>query len=215
MSKEMIKTQQRIFDAACQLFAEHGFEKVNVRDIAEKANSNLGSIYYYYDSKESLYVEVFRSVYDLKNALTYDVLIAREPAVLETPQGKAYAIQRVVFDYFHRHVFTPEEWRRKLILRELRDQSEIFCRLVEDVIKEESEKMIQFYYLLAPHGSQAEAYYWSRLPDTQGLYHFMTNRIIERYCDQAFVEELSRTIVKNTAKLMISLLELPIPGMLE
>lgn len=215
MAKVQMTTQQRIFKAACQLFSEQGFEKVSIRAIAEKAKSKLGSIYYYYENKETLYLEVFRNVYDLQNALTYDVLLTKEPLVLDTPEGKAYAIQRVVFDYFHRHIFTPEEWRKKLILRELYSQSPIFFQLVEEVLGEEAKKMMEFYYLLSPDGTPCEAYYWSHLPDTQGLYYLMSSRAIEKYHDKKFLEELSQTIIKNTTKLMISLLHLPIPGMLE
>lgn len=213
--KHSVQTRQRILDAACMLFAEHGYDAVTIRAIAERAKSKLGSIYYYFDSKESLYVEVFRQLYDLKNALTYDVLLEKEPMVLDTPDGKAYAIQRIMFDYFRRHVFAPEEWKRKLIVRELFDHSPIFFRLVEEVLKDESEKMTRFYFLLSPNASMVEAYYWSHLPDTQGLYYLMASGAIEQYFDHAFMEELGRTIVKRTTCQMISMLGLPVPEMLK
>lgn len=215
MMKHSANTRQRILEAACHLFSEDGFDNVTTRAIAERAESKLGSIYYHFESKEALYVEVFRQVYDLDHALTYDVLLAREPMVLDTPEGKAYAIQRIVFDYFHRHVFTVEEWRKKLISRELYDRSSIFYQLVEDVLKDEVEKMIRFYYLLSPDASEAEAYYWAHLPDTQGLYYFMAGRVISGHGSSSLTEELSRIVPKNTAKLMISMLNLPIPAMLE
>lgn len=215
MSKFQTTVQQRIFEAACQLFSEHGYENVSIRTIAEKAKTKLGSIYYYYESKETLYLEVFRQAYDIKNALTYDVLLAREPMVLDSSEGKAYAIQRIVFDYFHRHIFAPEEWRRKLIMQALYDQSPMFFQLVKEVLNEEFQKMTQFYYLLSPDGSSTEAYYWSHFPASQGLYYLLSSRTIEKNHDQKFVEELCQTAIKNTAKIMISLINLPIPGMLE
>lgn len=215
MAKESEKTKERIFNAAYRLFAEHGYENVSIRAIADMAETKLGSIYYHFESKELLYFEVFVGAYDLTNALTYDVLLEREPQVLDTPEGKSYAIQRVVFDYFQRHIFTPEPWRRKFILRELFLQTPIFFRLVEEILDSESQKMLQFYHVLRPDGSKAEAHYWSHLPDTQGLYYLMSSSAIEKYQSQEFMTDLSQTIVKSTAKLMISMLDLPIPAMLE
>lgn len=50
----------RIQDAATKLFAEHGFEGVSVRDIASEAGVTVGSINYYFGSKDSLYQECGR-----------------------------------------------------------------------------------------------------------------------------------------------------------
>ena len=44
----------RIQDAATRLFAEHGFDGVSVRDIAAAADVTVGSINYYFGSKDSL-----------------------------------------------------------------------------------------------------------------------------------------------------------------
>jgi len=50
----------RIQDAATRLFAEHGFDGVSVRDIAQSAGVTVGSINYYFGSKDSLYEECGR-----------------------------------------------------------------------------------------------------------------------------------------------------------
>ncbi len=50
----------RIQDAATDLFAERGFEGTSVRDIAQRADVTVGSINYYFGSKDSLYQECGR-----------------------------------------------------------------------------------------------------------------------------------------------------------
>lgn len=50
----------RIQDAATRLFAEHGFEGISVRDIAQEAGVTVGSINYYFGTKDSLYQECGR-----------------------------------------------------------------------------------------------------------------------------------------------------------
>ena len=38
------ETRQRLLDAAARLFAEHGFEKVTVRDICKEAGANVAAV---------------------------------------------------------------------------------------------------------------------------------------------------------------------------
>ena len=48
-------TRERILDAALQVFSERGFEGAKTREIAARADTNLGLIKYYFDSKEKLW----------------------------------------------------------------------------------------------------------------------------------------------------------------
>ena len=215
MDNTPTKTRDRILAKACLLFAEHGYDSVTTRQIAAESGVRHGSLRHHFTSKEALYTEVFRKVYDLDNALTYDVLLQKEPMVLDTPEGKAYAIQRIVFDYFQRHIFIPEQWRRQLIHRELTNLSSMFCRQVDEALKEERAKMLDFYYVLCPDGTRADAFHWANLPDTQGLYYFMVRHIIERDYDEDFKLELNKAVMTKTARIMVSLLDLPIPPLLK
>lgn len=52
--------QDRLLDAAEELFCEHGFGDTSVRKIAAVANCNIASVNYYFGSKENLYIELWR-----------------------------------------------------------------------------------------------------------------------------------------------------------
>lgn len=52
--------QERLLDAAEELFCECGFEGASIRDIAASANCNIASVNYYFGGKEKLYTEVWR-----------------------------------------------------------------------------------------------------------------------------------------------------------
>jgi AcrR family transcriptional regulator len=54
------KVRVRLLNSAEELFCEHGFDGVSVRDIAASADCNIASINYYFGSKENLYIEMFR-----------------------------------------------------------------------------------------------------------------------------------------------------------
>ncbi|RKZ13456.1 hypothetical protein DRQ50_10415 [bacterium] len=53
-------TQDRLMDAAEQLFAEHGFDDVSIRDLAAAADVNVAAVNYHFQGKENLYHEVIR-----------------------------------------------------------------------------------------------------------------------------------------------------------
>ena len=53
-----IKTADRILQSATECFAENGFERTNLRDIAKKVGIREPSIYRHFKSKEELYQQV-------------------------------------------------------------------------------------------------------------------------------------------------------------
>lgn len=52
------KTRLRILDAAAKTFRDKGYSATRLADIAAAANTQAGSLYYYFDSKEQLLSEV-------------------------------------------------------------------------------------------------------------------------------------------------------------
>ncbi len=50
--------RQKIIDVAESLFTEHGYHGVSIRQIARACGLTNAALYYYFDSKESLYKEV-------------------------------------------------------------------------------------------------------------------------------------------------------------
>ncbi len=53
------ETKSQILSAALELFALNGYEKTTMRQIAKKVGIRSASIYYFYDSKESLLESIF------------------------------------------------------------------------------------------------------------------------------------------------------------
>ncbi|HSV89140.1 MAG TPA: TetR/AcrR family transcriptional regulator [Bacteroidales bacterium] len=58
MSKSK-NTEQKIIDAATELFLEKGVDRTSVREIATKAGINLALMNYYFRSKENLFDAIF------------------------------------------------------------------------------------------------------------------------------------------------------------
>ena len=58
MSEPSADTRSRILDAAEKLFAARGFDGVTIKEIGVEAQQNAALLYYYFDSKETLFREV-------------------------------------------------------------------------------------------------------------------------------------------------------------
>lgn len=70
-------TRQAIADAALELFLEHGFDQVSVRDVAERADVSTTTLFAHFPGKEAL---VFDREADIDTELA--------AAVLERPAGQ-------------------------------------------------------------------------------------------------------------------------------
>lgn len=57
------ETRLKLIKAAGEAFANDGFRSANLREICDNAGANLGSIRYYFGSKEALYREVLLTAY--------------------------------------------------------------------------------------------------------------------------------------------------------
>jgi AcrR family transcriptional regulator len=55
-------TRQRIQDIALELFAEQGYEKTSLREIAERLDVTKAALYYHFKTKEEILVSIFEDL---------------------------------------------------------------------------------------------------------------------------------------------------------
>ena len=91
-------TRESILRAATKIFAKHGFDGGRVEQISKAAKSYDRMIYYYFGSKQGLYVAVLEDLYrrfnDAESAL---VLNAEKPVEALT------AVIRFIWGYYQKH----------------------------------------------------------------------------------------------------------------
>ncbi|MFD9036448.1 TetR/AcrR family transcriptional regulator [Streptomyces sp. NPDC059567] len=74
-------TRQRIQDVALELFAEQGYEKTSLREIAEHLDVTKAALYYHFKTKEDIIIGIFQ---DLTRPVDELIAWAREqPRTLE------------------------------------------------------------------------------------------------------------------------------------
>jgi len=73
------RTRQRILDAAAATFRRGGFASVTLKDIAERAGLQTGSLYYHFDGKEDLVEAVLSAGTEGALAATREAVAALGP----------------------------------------------------------------------------------------------------------------------------------------
>lgn len=58
------ESKTSILRAACDVFAERGYEKTSIREVSKRAGISIGGIYIYFKNKEELYTVLMRSQMD-------------------------------------------------------------------------------------------------------------------------------------------------------
>ncbi|MER5932885.1 helix-turn-helix domain-containing protein [Streptomyces sp. NPDC002054] len=77
-------TRQRIQDVALELFAEQGYEKTSLREIAERLEVTKAALYYHFKTKEEIIISLFQ---DLTRPIDELITWAEaQPRTLETKQ---------------------------------------------------------------------------------------------------------------------------------
>jgi AcrR family transcriptional regulator len=118
----------RLLDAAEALLLEEGYAAVTSRRVAERAGVNPGLVYYYFDSMDGLFVELFRRGADRG--------LAQQARALESPQP-LWALWDALHDHMH-NVRTVEFFalahHRPAVRAEIVDYSARYRQLQLDVL---------------------------------------------------------------------------------
>jgi AcrR family transcriptional regulator len=125
---EVSKTEQRLLEAAGEIFAEFGYRAATVRQICEKAGANIAAVNYHFGDKEKLYLAVLRSVPEAYLE-KYPPRFGLRPEA--TPAEKLRAYIRSLL----RRIFDPGRpgWHAKLIAREMAEPTRALDSLIEEV----------------------------------------------------------------------------------
>lgn len=86
-----------IAQAAKEVFAEWGYQRATLEEIAQHAGMSKATIYIYYKNKDDLFLHVVEELYDAAMATT-----AQEAEMSKPPLEKLYSIVRGKIEFFER-----------------------------------------------------------------------------------------------------------------
>ncbi len=114
MARPRTDIRARIIDAARESFARAGVDASSLRGMASEAGTSIGMIYYYFPSKDDLFLTVVEAVYgqllgELEAALSAERDFASGALALYRRVAAATAIERQVIRLVAREAFSSGE----------------------------------------------------------------------------------------------------------
>ncbi|QNL51462.1 TetR/AcrR family transcriptional regulator [Olivibacter sp. SDN3] len=107
--------QLQIMDIALRLFADHGYDKTSVRDIAQEAGVNVAMVSYYFGSKDKLLEALFINHFAFITSTLENILHEKTSSAFE----KVEKIIDVFIDtLYSRQLFNQLMMREASILKE-------------------------------------------------------------------------------------------------
>ncbi|MGP3957244.1 TetR/AcrR family transcriptional regulator [Nonomuraea sp. 3N208] len=103
------RSREAIIEAAHALFEEHGFDKVTVADISERAQVGRATFFRYFGDKQEV---VFSDGGDLEAVLTEAGQITREQPIGNSLPAALEVARRIVVSYVRRIIAEPAGYTR-------------------------------------------------------------------------------------------------------
>jgi AcrR family transcriptional regulator len=134
-STQYVETRRRVVEAAAEVFRERGFDNTNLQDIAAALGMKRATLYYYVDSKESIFREVILEAVRGNVRAIQRISGSKAPATDKIDAVIRGLMTSYEENYPHLYVYIQEEMERVLVHRgpQQRDARE---RAVNDEIFE-------------------------------------------------------------------------------
>lgn len=213
MSEVKIHTREHLLHTAGELFALHGLESVTTRMIAEEADVKLSAIHYHFGGKDKLYIAALSYAVDNDACADFSSVIAENPALFETREGRAEIIRTTVFRSFYDHFKddTPA-WTTQLVVRELMKPSSMFPVFADSVVKPGIVAAERIYSACKPNASTIEIAAWIDILHSQIFLYIMAKDALEiMRGDGSMNSTFYQGVARVVARAMILELELPLP----
>jgi AcrR family transcriptional regulator len=142
MARPRSDIQPRLLHAARDRFLREGVDGASLRAIAEDAGTNIGMVYYYFPSKDDLFLAVVEQVYvtlleGLERVLAPGLPVAERLAGLYRRLGELSDDERTMVRLVIREALASPARLDKLLQRFLRGHVPLLLALVRDGMAEE------------------------------------------------------------------------------
>ena len=146
-------TEQRIFDAAHEIFVQKGMDGAKMQEIADKAGINKALLHYYYRTKEKLYEMVAKAVLNRAVPTVQKMIESDDPLELKIRRFVDFYIDVVSHNTFV-PLFLISEMNKhpdrffEIILPKDLPKPEVFFRQVEEAIEAGTIRRIKPQHLI-------------------------------------------------------------------
>ena len=104
-SSRRSEKEQKIIDAAEEVFAAVGFNNAKMEEVAKIAHISKGTVYFYFDTKENLYMALTYRAIDTLNDLLYRTIDLHRDA---PGRERVLALAEAYLDFCNKHFLYAE-----------------------------------------------------------------------------------------------------------
>jgi len=167
-------TKSRLLEAAGEEFACKGFDAARVRTICERAGANVAAVNYHFGDKGQLYVEAVVHAHHCG----IDLSSGDFPADSQPAEQLRYFIHHFLENVLA--INDPEDWRHRLILRELLHPTAASDVLIREVIRPRFERLEQIVQRFCPDADERKRHALAFSIIGQCLHYRMARPFAER-----------------------------------
>jgi AcrR family transcriptional regulator len=163
-----------LIEAAGEEFADKGFDATRIRAICDRAGANVAAVNYHFGDKEQLYVETVLDAHRCSMELgEYDAAVAAGPA--EQLRSFIHHFLTRVLAINH-----PQDWRHRLMLREMLQPTSASDVLVRESIRPHFEQLQQVMRQFCPNADERKLNALTFSVIGQCLHYKMARPVTER-----------------------------------
>ena len=153
MDKEMNKelsTEEKIIEAARNIFTQKGFSATRTRDIAEEAGINLALLNYYFRSKQNLFQIIIEEKFDTLFGMIGPILSDKEVPLEEKISTLVASYTLMLLENEDLPLFVLSEIKsNEFILEKVKQNAELLSQpVIENQLKERGFTISSFNFIM-------------------------------------------------------------------
>lgn len=133
MTGHEMNTENKILDAAKEVFQQKGLTGARMQEIADKAGINKALLHYYYRTKDKLFQKVFELAFSLFIPKVKEMMISEKP-ILE----KVEFFVENYLNLLYKHLYIPS-----FVISELNRNPEMLVSIFEKNVQLNQDKVLE------------------------------------------------------------------------
>lgn len=190
MKKTTQPTNERLLDAAEELFAKDGFSAVTVRQITKKANADISLVYYHFKSKRELFEAVLMRRAKYLNELRLNELEKIERRHIDDTPTLEEIIYAFIYPLLQKLSEEHDEWTHYFSLVAMVNNSpswggEMMTKYFDPLV----HRFLKTIRRALPNCDEADLF-WS--------YHFLSGALTLTFAETGRIDNLSDGLCKSS-----------------
>src|SRR5262245_54382409 len=177
-------TKVRLLEAAGEEFATKGFDAARIRTICERAGANVAAVNYHFGDKEQLYIQAVLDAHRCGLDAEGDADSGEVPPAEQLREFIHHFLCRVLA------INDPEDWRHRLMLREMLHPTSASDVLIRAAIRPKFERLIRILRSFCPAAEPKKLHALAFSVIGQCLHYKMARPVAERLIGSAAFEAL-------------------------